>query len=914
MTAPGGGTTTIVLARLRAGTAADVLEVVRDWTAADLLGPSVWIDLDQPPGTPRLTVVDRDGSRTSAADQWLAVSGITGARVVLLQVFDEGGGTVPAPAVPVTAAALALLDRIGLGSAPLVNLLVPATGATPVPEDAVVGSRPNVLLQARDGQSPAAVSRPVPAGELAAHAAAGLATVAGLWTAMAEAPLDGTQVWPGTQVAVARAYARTLDSQAVFTGLSEQVYRAEGTLPRARTQRGDRLTDVPDVQALPTAEAAAAAVLELHRDLTRFAAPPPYTPAPRTGVGLLQAVRMFLSFLWAAIRNAPRAWIEGVVHRTAGGIAGWANDRLFGDRSGYEVLVLGVRPAGRPAQSADEDDISVLIDEATRLAAQVSPGTEASTVDAGTLWSDVTAVGVSLADGSTVHPAVHMPQFGQDRQVLDRPEVIVPSPAEPAHRLPVGALPEVGALAVHPDDPYLAAQAERLLVAERDRPAVGPDDPARYGVLDGTLRSLGAWMGRQRSFTWALGSALSWELEQARRTLSEAIGTADDTGADQPPARILETQRRTRSFVLGALAALVVALLVVVALVVGDVLSALLGIVLGVVLLLVWFVGSALVFMRRQKELFTWLHERDERRARRAWAQQHVAHVAREVQRLGVLYRQSRLWTRVLSRVVHDPFGAAGTADEESAYPTGLTGALPLSVAVGSAGFSPDDHVQLVHEARRAQVHVGWLAAQLHARIETALAARSQRYGRAEHRAVWSDTGYSDQGPLNELVRTLGTPEERRAAAAEADARLVDWLTRLGAERGLEWSLAVVHPTVTVTAGMRLETVPGPVFLSPVLGPVTHLDREGFSSTGAVMLANQVESTVLAAVGVPVPAGVATQLRVLPPRGRRSMDRFIARLDLTRQLTLDQVEHFTPSTPEIAEPQTPASRGIGTKS
>ncbi|PRY39410.1 hypothetical protein LY71_12180 [Geodermatophilus tzadiensis] len=913
MTAP-AGPTTVVLARLGSGAATDVREVVRDWTAADLLGPSVWIDLDQPPGPPLLTVVDRDGTRTSPAEQWLAVSGITGARVLLLQVFTDRAGEKPVPAVPVTSASLALLDRIGLGTAPLVNLLVPATGSTPVPEDAVVGSRPNVLLQARDGQSPTAVSRPVPADELAAHAATGLATVAGLWTAMAEAPLDGTQVWPGTQVTVARAYARTLDSQAVFTGLSEQVYRAEGTLPRARTQRGDRLTDVPDVQALPAAEAAATAVLGLHRDLTTFAAPPPYQSPPKRSVGLLQAVRMFLSFLWAAIRNAPAAWVAGVLHRTASGIAGWANDRLFGDRSGYEVLVLGVRPADRAPQSADEDDISVLIDEATRLAAQVSPGTETSTVDAGTFWSDVTTVGVSLADGSAVHPAVHMPQFGQDRQVLDRPEAVVPSPDEPVHRLPVGALPEVGALAVHPDDPYMAAQAERLLVAERDRPASGPGDPARYGVLDGTLRSLGAWMGRQRSFTWALGSALSWQLEQARRTLGEAIGSADETGDDQPPARILETQRRTRSFVLGALAAVVVALLLVVGLVVGDVLSPLIGGLLAVLLLLVWFVGSALVFMRRQKELFTWLHERDERRARRAWAQQHVAHVAREVQRLGVLYRQSRLWTRVLSHVVHDPFGAAGTADEESAYPTGLSGALPLSVAVGSAGFLPEDHAQLVHEARRAQVHVGWLGAQLHARIETALAARSQRYGRAEHRAVWSDTGYSDQGPLPELVRTLGTPEDRRAAAAAADARLVDWLTRLGAERGLEWSLAVVHPTVTVTAGMRLETVPGPVFLSPVLGTVAHLDRDGFSSTGAVDLANQVESTVLAAVGVPVPPGAATQLRVVPPGGRHSMDRFVARLDLTRQLTLDQVEHFTPSAPEVPGPQTQSSGAIGTRS
>jgi hypothetical protein len=898
-------TTTVVVARLADPLAADVLEVVRDWTTTELLGRSVWLDVDQPADAPALAVVDPDGTRSYRAEEWLAVSAVARPRVVLLQVFADD-----APAAPLAEQARALLDGIGLGSAAVVNLMVPATTATPVPEAAVLPSRPNVLLQARDGQAPGMVSRPVPAPELARHAASGLATVAALWTSMDEAPFDASPTWPGQQVVVARAYARTLDSREVLIGLSHEVYRAEGTLPHPRTPTGDRLTDVPDVQALATAEAAADDVLAQHSRLTRFEAPPPYQEAPRTGVGLWQAVRMFLSFLWTSLRSAPTAWLDALVRKTAAGIATWTNDRLFGSDSAYEVVVLGVRPSNRPAQAPGEDEVGALIDSAHRIASAVSPGTEFSTVDTGTLWNDVTTVAVGLADGSDVPAGVRMPMLGLDRQVVDRPEVIVPSPAEPAHRLPVGALPGIGALTVGSDDPYLAGLADSLLVRERDRPGPGGNDPARYTALDSALSSLRTWSERHRSFAWRLGHRLAYELNAARETLAAALSAPAGDAETTPPWQVLESQRKTRRFVLGALLAVVVALALVVGLVVAAVLSVLVGSLIGVVLVLLWLFGSTRVFLRHQRALFECLHGRDERRRRQAWAQSHAAAVAREVHRLGVLYRQSRLWNRVLAAVVHDPFGVSGTTAEDPAYPAGLSGSLPLSVAVGSATFSRDEHAQLVHEARRAQVRTGWLGAQLHARIETALTPRSQRYGRAEHRAVWSDTGYSEQGPLHELVTRLGTPQEREAAAAAADARLVTWLTRLGAQHGLEWSLSAVHPRVTVRAGAQPGTVSGSSFLSPVLGDAGHLDPLGFSATGAGLMANRVETSALAAVGVPVPRGTTGQLRVVPPAGQRSMDRFVARLDCTRSLSLDQIGHFTAEEPAGLSPVPAPSVGI----
>jgi hypothetical protein len=296
------------------------------------------------------------------------------------------------------------------------------------------------------------------------------------------------------------------------------------------------------------------------------------------------------------------------------------------------------------------------------------------------------------------------------------------------------------------------------------------------------------------------------------------------------------------------------------------------------------------------------LHARDERARRRAWAQQHAAHVAKEVHRLGVLYRQSRYWTRVLGTVVHDPFGVTGNAAEESAYPTALSGSLPLSTAVGAATFSPEGHSELVHLARRAQLGVGWLGAQLQSRIQAALESRSQRFGRPEHRLVWSDTAYSEQGPLPALVAGLGTEEDRRRAAQDADTRLVDWLTTLGAERGLDWSLAAVHPEVTISAGALTGTVSGQQFLSPVLGAAHYLDPQGFSATGSAAQSNVVDRTVLAAVGVPVPGDSFVQLRVRRGSGRQSMDRFVARLDVSRQLMPDHVAHFVVEDPDPSFP------------
>jgi hypothetical protein len=276
--------------------------------------------------------------------------------------------------------------------------------------------------------------------------------------------------------------------------------------------------------------------------------------------------------------------------------------------------------------------------------------------------------------------------------------------------------------------------------------------------------------------------------------------------------------------------------------------------------------------------------------------------VAGEVHRLGVLYRQSRLWSQVLGAVVHDPFGGAGSAGEASGYPAGLSGSLPLSTAVGAASFSGSEHSQLVHEARREQLGIGWLGLQLQRRVEAALAARSQRFGRPEHQAAWSDTGYSPQGPLSELVATLGTPADRQEAAAGADTRLVTWLTGIGGRRGLEWSLEAVHPRVTVTAGALPGTVTGTDFLSPLLREVSNLEPAGFSALGAAALADRVDRTTLAVVGVPVTGEEASQLKAVPGIGQRSMDRFVARLDQTRQLTLDHVAQF-------ADPEDPHRAG-----
>jgi hypothetical protein len=883
------GPTPLVVARLSGGPGADVLEVVRDWTATGLLAPSLWADADQRTDVPALTVVDADGAAASPAEEWLARQGAIGLRIVVLQVFPADGSGEPA-----AEAARALLDRIGLGGRPLVDLLVPAGPTTGIPADAALPARPNVLLQARDARGPGAFGRPVPAAELAAHAAAGLATVAGLWAGMVEAPFDRDPVWPGRQVVVARAYARVLDSHEVLRDLSWEVHRAEGTLPRPRTPLGDRLPAVPEAQARPTAEAAALSLVDAHARLTRFAAPPPFQPRPVRAIRLLTAVGMFLSYLWAAVRNAPRAWVTALVHRAALGIAQSATAALFGPEAAYEVVVLGVRPSGEQQADPDDDDVTALLEQVQQLVSRLSPGTEFTALDTSAFWGDMTTVGVSLADGSEVPPQVQVPLLGVDRQVLDRPELIAPRPDGPAHRLPVGVLPDVGGLAVEPDDPYLALQAHRLLTEQLQAAPGG----AGYQLLDTARTALWSWAERQRSYTWKVGLELAQELDRARQTLAEVVRAVTDPGA-APPRDVLDTQRRTRTAVLIALAVAVLALALVVGLVAGGVLGVRTGVILAVLVASVWLSVSVRVFLRRQRALFTWLHQRDESRRHREWAQACTVHVAGEVHRLGMLYRQSRLWARVVAAVVHDPFGGAGAAGEAPGYPTGLSGSLPLSTAVGTASFSPAEHRQLVHDARRAQLGTGWLGRQLQVRVEAALAARSQRYGRAEHRAAWSDSGHSPDGPLAELVAVLGSPADRQRAAADADARLVGWLTGLGARQGVAWSLAAVHPRVTVTAGAVPGTVTGAEFLSPLLASVDDLEPQGFSATGAAVLADRVDRTSLAVVGVPAPGGAAGLLRTTAGTGPRSLDRFVARLDRTRLLDLDHVAHFRVAEPEV---------------
>lgn len=871
------GSTTVVAASLDAAEVEAVLAVVADWTAAGLVHPSLWLDAG---ASDDVVIVDTSGRRRAPAEEWFARAALTRVRVVVLQVV---GGAQPRDVV---GAATSRVGRLGLGQHPMVNLVVPGAVDTLVPVSALLDSRLNVMLQARDSQAPGTTSQALPAEHLAMHAAAGLATVGGLWGGMAAAPFDDVPATSGRQVALGRAHTRVLTSQAVLDGLSAAVFRSEGALPRARDAAGHRLNEVATAQGPATAHQAAMGVLGLHAGLTVFREPDPYRPAPQTAVGLLAALRMFFSFLVSAIRSAPRAWVESQVRAVSRRAASAATNALYGANSQYQVVVRGVRPSGQ--SSTDEDDVSALITSAQQLSALVSPGTTFTVPDTAALWQDVVAVGTSLADGGPVDQAVPMPMIGVDRQLMTEPGLIAEPPGAPAHALPTGLLPGVGALTAAVDDPYVAVQAYRLV--EEQLQATPAGEQSTVGLLNATRKSLTAWITDRRTYAWHIGLHLAQQVERARAVLAEALRD-EQGGAASAPADVLRTQGKVRTTVLALLAGAVLLCVAAVVLAVTAVLSAVVAGVLVLVVLLGWLGSSVLVFLKGQRALFRWLHERDEQRRRQEWALAAAAQVTTELHRLGVLYRQSRYWARVLGTVVHDPFGVTEARANGDAYPAGLTGELPLSVALGVADFDDDRHGQLAHDARRALLGVGWLRRQAARRLELALDARSRRFRNAEHELVWRDTVESPDGPLADLDRSLGSSAERARAAVQVDGLLVDWLAARSADQGAATTLDDVQPVVTVTAGSAA-AASGASFVDPLLRKVSQLDPDGLTDDGQVHRSQFVARTVVAARGVPVTDGSITQLPVDPGVGRSGLDRFVARLDLTEPLPPSRLVAF----------------------
>lgn len=726
------------------GAAEGLRDALLDYTAAGLLEEFVWVPLSQAGPDPRCLVVARGGVRTARLVDVVADGLAEPAR------FASISALLPRSEVPSAAAVNAVARLLPLGVASRYRVLV--TGSDGVPSDAdgadvAVGGWHNVLLSPEDSDTPGAGQvllggDPSPA-EVGRVLAPRLAALLGLWVGQDVAPLDDEQPSPGPQLRFFRSFTRFLDGEDLERELRTAVLPAPGRLSLPMIG-GHPAQEVPDPRAAATDMAERiwkrhGRVLEGRRSDVR-----PPRPEQRSWQ---RSLSLFLSFVWAALRNAPGAWLGTVKARMASSAAGALHDVVYGAGSAYTVVVAGRLPDGRPAQWEELADavgsLSAALTTSGHLPQQPAP-------DAlGDLWRDFANGALTLGDAGRRDAALPPVTVGSSLGIVADPGAIVPDPQDEfplasgsiEARLGFGAVP-----------------AADVLAARRLRSDLEQLETTDVAIEAAQVRArLEAWFPRRASaFSTAFAKPLVQRLTAVTdeiRGLLAALARLSGAAA----VGLDETRHQTRLGRQVLLAGGIGLALTVLGHVLVDrfVESAWAPWAVVVALLLSTVATMLAMFAAGQAELFRALNALESAQSDLERTRADLGLAITHHRQLVSAYRQFRSWSVVLGEVLARPFGSS---QEEERPGTSAVEGLPRSVRRGTAGGSAATVGDVSVDLRRRHLQQGWLTGSLAAVQDDGVAhlGPEAQHLRGTVEPMFTASGLAYLEPWTALVRRDG--------------------------------------------------------------------------------------------------------------------------------------------------------------
>ena len=214
----------------------------------------------------------------------------------------------------------------------------------------------NLLIATEDSAGPGLGA--VPWGpmtdplDFAQYTAPVIAGIAGLWAGVEQTPFDAMEILPGQTVRAVRAFFRRLDTSEVEERLRAQLFDPAGRLP---LPRGGQVP-VVYVEDVPAAtQTMARALWTKHRDVLRG----PRLAAGDVGtqaISIWAALKMFFTFMGAALRSAPGAWWSAVTGSVSSVLASTVQGTVFGGKDSAFAVVTNTEVAnwqdlGRSAET-----------------------------------------------------------------------------------------------------------------------------------------------------------------------------------------------------------------------------------------------------------------------------------------------------------------------------------------------------------------------------------------------------------------------------------------------------------------------------------------------------------------------------------------------------------------------------------
>lgn len=682
------------------GVLAGVREVLSDWSGNSLVGGFVWTEPQMFTETSISGVQIQAGRQKAINFQALAASASDYDRVRIAVLVD---GTPGAAQVSTEQGQrLALFLESAFGGRPVTRsrlLVARAQEESTVSELAVDGWHNLVIAPeessgVNQGHSLLYASKdPYERGR---HAAVACASVLGMWRGLEDSVLDGQPVLPGSNARLVRAFYRNLDATAVESALRTQITDVGQSLPLP-SRSGSTAVYIEDVAL--ASQTMADQLWNKHAGVLRGPREqrPPSTSKP---LGALAALQMMFSFLWAALKNAPRNWVNKVTVQLKSATASAIHSVVFGNAPAqYTVVVDGIAPDGLPASWLDMREAVTSLDKVLENSGMQRE--HEVHADLSALWNDYAAGALTLADGGERVPALPPVQIGTQRGIVRTPREVVPAPTEKFQDIPAHLQASMALGAVEPYDVMGIDNAERRLGRAAGDPNVGM-------AASNGLRAVQDWKAKfAQSYATAVGNRIGHSIVQTTHELQNVLrAIREAANASDSMAPILNSQKMLSLYVkiilFLALLGIGVAVLLERLSLIG---AGAMWITIAIVVV-AWFVATLLVFLNGQRELFRMLNARTTMMEQDEINRRNLRLILRDLRRLGDTYSQFLAWSHVVGTVLNEPFGRANRNEAEQQK---FVKGLPLNVKLGNAAMDAQVIDTASAQLRQGVFAPGWL-------------------------------------------------------------------------------------------------------------------------------------------------------------------------------------------------------------
>jgi hypothetical protein len=659
-----------------------VLSILADWSSSGLLGPLVWVD-DLPENSAsrfRSLILTDGGFQAVNLATEIVQQRPESVRIIILvpglpgstQLTDaQQTAIIEAVTRAVTQPPSVIRAIIGIDSLHLKLTETSRRGAH------------NIVVAPEESPEPGGAA-PIPAeadpATLAAHTAAAVATLGGVWRSMSAAPLDGLAVSPSGWPQLFRTHVRSMVGDRAEAAIRRETLATAKKNPLPTTQDGSEYID--DV-AQATGDFARALIRE-HRKLLVSARVKTELDQVRK-IRLGEAFKMFFSFLLASLN--PVAWVRAKLAGAVDAAGSALTNALFGSDSRYQIA-LGASLESRIASLDSLDD----------GLAKVKPKVHEPAGSFAPLWKDFMAGALTLIDGGDRSGVLAPIRVGsaigvlrtaaQSAPAVDTDFIVDPSLGLPPRLASVEAADYLGFA-------ELVALLEQRAAESGGHLAAGEADRLQAWRRDHTP-----------AYTVQVGTLLGQQIER----LSEEINGYLAQLAPEPEdlQRIARLQKRLARRLLVILVAAVVVLVAVFVCLGLAVISGLTAAILVLLTVLGWLIGSLVAFVKGQQAFFAELHRRQMLVTQSQALEQNLRAASRDLRLCIDAYRQFLRWSDVAASVLAEPFGRVAERTAQQRHQ--LVG-LPANVRIGEFELPDDAVLHAAARLRRFFFRPSWLTA-----------------------------------------------------------------------------------------------------------------------------------------------------------------------------------------------------------